>query len=203
MQVPTQFGFFVLIPISEVLPNLEESIVGFVGCKSSVVRSSFFAAEIASLVFWREKHTLQFLSKSTSGFLDKSFLFGHLEFRNYNFFKGASKNPELGIPKTRIVLKKIMLLNLFLFCHILFGFLLLSPSLPKCLSRLSASGLSLFTTAVFQLKLRTLIYSMDGNCRDLSLGGWWTQQYVLNELESSYQCCCWRVWNMHMIVAVN
>jgi hypothetical protein len=51
MQVSTQFGCLVLIPISEVLPNLEESIVGFIGCKSSVVQISFFAAEMASLVF--------------------------------------------------------------------------------------------------------------------------------------------------------
>jgi hypothetical protein len=33
-------------------------------------------------------------------------------------------------------------------------------------------------------KLHTFIYSMDTNCCDLSLGGWWTQQYVLNQLIS-------------------
>lgn len=197
MQVLTQIGCLVLIPISEVLPNLEESIIGFIGCKCSVVQSSFFAAEMVSLVFWREKHTLQFLSKSTSGFLDKSLLFGHLEFRNYIFSRGLL-NPELGISKTHFVLKKIMLLNLFLFCHILFGFLLLSPSLPKCLSRLLALGLSLFTTAVFQLKSihwSTLWMVTVVTCHweddELSSKFWISLSPNINAAVEGYQTCIW------------
>ncbi len=181
MQVLIQFGCLVLIPISEVLPDLEESIVGFIGCKSSVVRSSFFAAEMVSLVFWREKHTLQFLSKSTSGFLYKILICGHLESKNYIFWRGFL-NSELESSKTHFVLKKIMLLNLFFsvtFFLVFFFYLLHLRSV--CLG---CQHRGWFFSLLLYSKLHTFIYSMDRNCCDLSLGGWWTQQYVLNQLIS-------------------